>query len=168
MKWTNHANLEAYKIRLEGWPHGIPLQNPSTLTTAQNRQILEALANGTLRFVPMEGMAGPSQLAYPDLPSTLDAEEANVFAEAVDLSWDEEETSKISASTTTSAYSNRDPTVGGSTANRASETRELSVGLTGGQRSGSESAASAATHSRHPSPGASTRGRKRKREGSRT
>ena len=168
MKWTNHSNLSSYGIALEGWPHGIPHQNPSSLTTAQNRQILEALASGTLRFVPLQGVAGPSQQPHLESSETLNAEEeASVFAEAVDFSWDEEETSKVSTPTTTSAYSNRDPAVGGA-ARRASGSRELSAGLTEGQRSGSESAASAVTHSRDPSPWASAAGRKRKRDGSRT
>jgi hypothetical protein len=50
MKWTNHGNLNVYGVRLEGWPAGIPMQNPSTLSTSQNRELRDALASGTLRF----------------------------------------------------------------------------------------------------------------------
>jgi len=50
MKWTNHGNLNVYGVRLEGWPAGIPMQNPSTLSTNQNRELRDALASGTLRF----------------------------------------------------------------------------------------------------------------------
>lgn len=50
MKWTNHANLSVYGVRLEGWPTSIPMQNPSTLSTNQNRELRDALASGTLRF----------------------------------------------------------------------------------------------------------------------
>ncbi|KAI0001421.1 hypothetical protein BJV74DRAFT_818504 [Russula compacta] len=50
MKWTNHGNLSVYGVRLEGWPPFIPMQNPSTLSASQNRELRDALASGTLRF----------------------------------------------------------------------------------------------------------------------
>jgi hypothetical protein len=50
MKWTNHGNLSVYGVRLEGWPTSIPMQNPSTLSTNQNRELRDALAGGTLKF----------------------------------------------------------------------------------------------------------------------
>jgi hypothetical protein len=50
MKWTNHGNLSVYGVRLEGWPADIPTQNPSTLSTGQNRVLRDALRSGTLRF----------------------------------------------------------------------------------------------------------------------
>jgi hypothetical protein len=50
MKWTNHGNLSVYGVRLEGWPASIPMQNPSTLSTSQNRELRDALTSGTLRF----------------------------------------------------------------------------------------------------------------------
>ena len=50
MKWTNHGNLSVYGVRLEGWPTSIPMQNPSTLSTGQNRELRDALASGTLKF----------------------------------------------------------------------------------------------------------------------
>ncbi|KAF7796605.1 hypothetical protein EIP86_007787 [Pleurotus ostreatoroseus] len=53
MKWTNHARLDQYGVRLVGWPAGVPAANPSTLSTAQNRALLDALGRGELRFVPL-------------------------------------------------------------------------------------------------------------------
>jgi hypothetical protein len=50
MKWTNHGNLSVYGVRLEGWPPSIPMQNPSTLSSSQNRALRDALSNGTLKF----------------------------------------------------------------------------------------------------------------------
>jgi hypothetical protein len=50
MKWTNHGNLSVYGVRLEGWPASIPMQNPSTLSTSQNRELRDALTRGTLKF----------------------------------------------------------------------------------------------------------------------
>jgi len=50
MKWTNHGNLSVYGVRLEGWPSSIPMQNPSTLSSSQNRALRDALSNGTLKF----------------------------------------------------------------------------------------------------------------------
>ncbi|KAF8486074.1 hypothetical protein DFH94DRAFT_622008 [Russula ochroleuca] len=50
MKWTNHGNLSVYGVRLEGWPTNIPMQNPSTLSTSQNRELRDALASGSLKF----------------------------------------------------------------------------------------------------------------------
>ncbi|KAH9960846.1 hypothetical protein BC827DRAFT_366960 [Russula dissimulans] len=50
MKWTNHSNLSVYGVRLEGWPTNIPMQNPSTLSTSQNRELRDALASGALTF----------------------------------------------------------------------------------------------------------------------
>ena len=51
MKWTNHDRLSVYGVRIVGWPHRIPQQNPSTLTTNQNKELLECLKGGTLHFV---------------------------------------------------------------------------------------------------------------------
>ncbi|KAH9972867.1 hypothetical protein BGW80DRAFT_1313037 [Lactifluus volemus] len=50
MKWTNHDNVNVYGVRLEGWPTSIPMQNPSSLSTSQNRLLRDALICGTLRF----------------------------------------------------------------------------------------------------------------------
>ena len=53
MRWKNQGNLETYGVRLIGWPIDIPMQNPSTLSAAQNTQILDALNEGTMQFLPI-------------------------------------------------------------------------------------------------------------------
>lgn len=50
MKWTNPERLDVYGVRLIGWPEGVPAQNPSTFKVSQNKLLLEALQNGTMRF----------------------------------------------------------------------------------------------------------------------
>jgi len=50
MKWSNHERLDIYGVTLVGWPSDIPVQNPSALKLHQNKQLLEALENGTMRF----------------------------------------------------------------------------------------------------------------------
>jgi len=51
MKWTNHDRLCAYGVRIVGWPPGIPHQNPSSLSSTQNKILLDSLVNGKLKFV---------------------------------------------------------------------------------------------------------------------
>lgn len=53
MRWKNQGNLETYGVQLVGWPIDIPMQNPSTLSAAQNTQILNALNEDTMRFLPI-------------------------------------------------------------------------------------------------------------------
>lgn len=50
MKWSNHARLSAYDVYMIGWPPSIPQQNPSLMTAGQNKLLLEALADGSMRF----------------------------------------------------------------------------------------------------------------------
>lgn len=50
MKWTNPERLDVFGVRLIGWPKGIPQQNPSTLKSSQNRQLLAALQKGSMKF----------------------------------------------------------------------------------------------------------------------
>jgi hypothetical protein len=50
MKWTNPERLDAYGVRLIGWPEGVPAQNPSNFKASQNKVLLEALQNGSMRF----------------------------------------------------------------------------------------------------------------------
>ena len=50
MKWTNPERLDAYGVRLVGWPREIPSQNPSSLKQSQNKKLLQAMENGSLRF----------------------------------------------------------------------------------------------------------------------
>lgn len=63
MKWTNHGNLSVYGVRLEGWPSSIPMQNPSTLSSSQNRVLRDALSNGTLKFCRINTEASTSSIA---------------------------------------------------------------------------------------------------------
>ena len=58
MKWTNHAQLQVYGVRLEGWPSDIPHANPSTLSVAQNTVVRDAIDRGTMRFVRLDIGAG--------------------------------------------------------------------------------------------------------------
>jgi hypothetical protein len=53
MRWKNQGNLETYGVRLVGWPVSVPMQNPSTLSAAQNTQILNVLNEGTMQFLPI-------------------------------------------------------------------------------------------------------------------
>ncbi|KAJ7066982.1 hypothetical protein C8F01DRAFT_1119842 [Mycena amicta] len=50
MKWTNPSLLDVYGVCLVGWPPSIPAQNPSSLKAEHNKQLLEALENGTMHF----------------------------------------------------------------------------------------------------------------------
>ena len=76
MRWKNQGNLETYGVRLVGWPVGIPMQNPSTLSAAQNTQILNALNEGMMQFLPM-GSFGilPSQTESVHVPDPTGLEE---------------------------------------------------------------------------------------------
>lgn len=59
MRWKNQGNLETYGVRLVGWPVDIPMQNPSTLSAAQNTLILNALNEGTMQFLPIGSFGDP-------------------------------------------------------------------------------------------------------------
>ena len=76
MRWKNQGNLETYGVRLVGWPVEIPMQNPSTLSAAQNTQILNALNEGTMQFLPMGSFGGlPSQAESMHVPDPTGLEE---------------------------------------------------------------------------------------------
>jgi hypothetical protein len=79
MKWTNPERLDVYGVRLVGWPEGVPAQNPSTLKVNQNKLLLEAIQNGTLKFekVNQVGIGGEGED-----PSRLGSGEVNE-----DFSW---------------------------------------------------------------------------------
>lgn len=83
MKWTDHSKLEAaYGIRVIGWPSSVPLQNPSSLSVTQNRQVLEELRNGSMRF---EHVAQTSS-SQPGTSSS-DAASGVAVDENMDISW---------------------------------------------------------------------------------
>ena len=76
MRWKNQGNLETYGVRLVGWPVDIPMQNPSTLSAAQNTQILNALNEGTMQFLPMGSFGDlPSQAESTHVPDPTGLEE---------------------------------------------------------------------------------------------
>ena len=76
MRWKNQDNLETYGVRLIGWPPGIPMQNPSTLSAAQNTQILNALNEGTMQFLPIGSFGNlPSQAELMHIPDPTRLEE---------------------------------------------------------------------------------------------
>ncbi|KAH9838478.1 uncharacterized protein C8Q71DRAFT_751459 [Rhodofomes roseus] len=82
MKWTDHSKLDVYGIRVVGWPPSVPPQNPSTLSVAQNKEVLEALRKGRMYF---ERMAVPQ-----DLPETSGSVQTAFKAtpeDAMDISW---------------------------------------------------------------------------------
>jgi len=89
MKWTNPERLDSYGVRLVGWPSEIPAQNPSTLKQNQNKQLLQALENGSLRFERIvketEVAETPAELdedfswAYDVGPSSVVADEDESF-----------------------------------------------------------------------------------------
>jgi len=74
MRWKNQGNLETYGVRLVGWPIDIPMQNPSTLSAAQNTQIMNALNEGTMQFLPI-GSFGDLPLQATRVPDPSGFEE---------------------------------------------------------------------------------------------
>ncbi|KAF7316818.1 hypothetical protein HMN09_00414900 [Mycena chlorophos] len=85
MKWTNPALLNIYGVALVGWPPSIPAQNPSSLKADQNKQLLEALENGTMYFTRI--LAMPQQSSDPSPAPTPPAapppEDESSFAWAI-------------------------------------------------------------------------------------
>ena len=76
MRWKNQSNLETYGVQLVGWPVSIPMQNPSTLSAAQNTQILNALTEGTMQFLPIGSSGGvPPQADSTHVPDLSSMEE---------------------------------------------------------------------------------------------
>ena len=60
MKWTNHSKLSTYGVQLRGWPASVPSQNPSTLTVAQNKLLLDLLRERHIYFVRTTSTQGSS------------------------------------------------------------------------------------------------------------
>ena len=76
MRWKNQSNLETYGVRLVGWPVDIPMQNPSTLSTTQNTQILNALNGGAMQFLPIRSFGdAPPQVEPAHVPDPPGLEE---------------------------------------------------------------------------------------------
>ncbi|KAK2460337.1 hypothetical protein APHAL10511_007726 [Amanita phalloides] len=76
MRWTNPERLDVYGVRLVGWPSGVPAQNPSSLKQNQNKLLLQAMDNGSLRFerIPVPDSEDP-MLESVAQESTVDLEE---------------------------------------------------------------------------------------------
>lgn len=97
MKWTNHAKLDTYGVRLVGWPASVPTKNPSQLSVVQNQAILDAITSGSMRFVLLD----PRQIQQHDASSSSSAghqestaqTEEDVFQDTLDFSWTGEENS---------------------------------------------------------------------------
>lgn len=89
MRWTNLERLDVYGVRLVGWPPEVPAQNPSTLKASQNKQLLDALRNGTMKFQRSTGVAVVD--AEGDNTTSSDQATANVpeadTIEMDDFSW---------------------------------------------------------------------------------
>ncbi len=77
MKWTNHTKLSVYRVRINGWPDSIPVQNPSILTSTQNKLLLELLRDGKLYFSRLEDALAPETNTKADeVSSERDGEDA--------------------------------------------------------------------------------------------
>lgn len=86
MKWTNHSKLDAYGVRLVGWPDNVPVQNPSTLSVAQNKRLLEMLGAGEVSFERLDGVQSMQSLQGASVQSPRPDEEA-MFEDTIDFSW---------------------------------------------------------------------------------
>ncbi|KAI0091207.1 hypothetical protein BDY19DRAFT_689234 [Irpex rosettiformis] len=87
MKWSNHERLvEAYGVRLEGWPPSVPKQNPSTLSVTQNKEILQVLQNGSMRFVSVKSTTLEPRDRGTDDANAKAQREKDIFEDTVDFS----------------------------------------------------------------------------------
>ncbi|KAI1797120.1 hypothetical protein LXA43DRAFT_1138024 [Ganoderma leucocontextum] len=66
MKWTNHSKLVVYRVRINGWPDSVPVQNPSMLSSTQNKLLLDLLRDGKLYFSRSEDASAPETDAKVD------------------------------------------------------------------------------------------------------
>ena len=85
MKWSNHSKLDVYGVHIVGWPDSVPQKNPSTLSLAQNKLILDLLNNGELRFVRIEGAPAPE--SGIDVDAAPQKDEDAIFADSIDYAW---------------------------------------------------------------------------------
>ncbi|KZT00803.1 uncharacterized protein LAESUDRAFT_816334 [Laetiporus sulphureus 93-53] len=90
MKWKDHSKLDVYGIRLVGWPTDVPMENPSSLSVAQNKVVLHALNSGTMHFVRITDNCSESVISSPRQEAIVD--------DMLDFSWvcnDPEESTSI-------------------------------------------------------------------------
>ncbi|RPD74796.1 hypothetical protein L226DRAFT_571079 [Lentinus tigrinus ALCF2SS1-7] len=90
MKWTNHSKLDIYGVRLVGWPENVPRQNPSTLSVAQNKLLLDLLNEGKISFSYLEGVQSSVPTVSADEAPNRD--EDAMFEDSIDYTWVSEET----------------------------------------------------------------------------
>ncbi|KAK7691067.1 hypothetical protein QCA50_006170 [Cerrena zonata] len=95
MKWTNHEKVSVYGVRIEGWPSHVPQKNPSALSAAQNKEILQGIQSGAIHFArlvavtPVENTPSASS-ALPNQPiDTTDPEDFSWACKSHDSSSDE-------------------------------------------------------------------------------
>ncbi|KAI0635935.1 hypothetical protein C8Q77DRAFT_1270176 [Trametes polyzona] len=84
MKWTNHSKLDVYGVRVVGWPASIPLQNPSTLSVAQNKLLLDMLGTGQITFRRLDGAGLQDSSQGRDGQSP---DEEAMFEDSIYYSW---------------------------------------------------------------------------------
>jgi len=84
MKWSNHSQLETYNIRIVGWPEDVPKANPSALSVAHNRLLLEGTTNGTIRFERTDAAA--AVYLPPEKPQDVTSLEEDFFMGTIDFS----------------------------------------------------------------------------------
>ena len=73
-----------YGVRLVGWPSSIPAHNPSSLKLPQNKQLLECLQNGTMRFEKTLAAPGSPGGSTADVTNSEEAEAIDDFSWAYD------------------------------------------------------------------------------------
>ncbi|KAI0359858.1 hypothetical protein OH77DRAFT_873452 [Trametes cingulata] len=113
MKWTNHSKLHAYGVKLVGWPDGIPLQNPSSLSVAQNKLLLEMLATGRISFARLDGTQVLAGIHDAAADSPRQDEEA-MFEDSIDWACAaEDDGASYAIADTTAAAATRDGPGGG-------------------------------------------------------
>ncbi|KAI0719282.1 hypothetical protein C8T65DRAFT_758907 [Cerioporus squamosus] len=94
MKWTNHAKLDSYGVKLVGWPDNVPRQNPSTLSVAQNKILLDLLNEGYMFFSRIEGTQ-PSEPVM-SMEETPMRDEDAMFEDSINFTWASEDSQENS------------------------------------------------------------------------
>jgi hypothetical protein len=101
MKWTNPDRLQTYGVHLVGWPGDIPLQNPSSLKTSQNKRLLDMLESGTMKFVKVATSSN-------DITSTASVQDSSRVTVDDDsdtfLSWIQYDGGSLAASLSNQCY----------------------------------------------------------------
>ena len=100
MKWTNHSKLDSYGVKMVGWPENVPRQNPSTLSVAQNKLLLDLLSEGKMSFSRIESTQPPEPtMGVEELPV---GDEDAMFEDSINYTWVPEATQEEDASVSVS------------------------------------------------------------------